>query len=343
MANYGGRGFYWVMNNLEIECTLPIELTLQTGNKLVIQLDKANSDECAIIQDHIDRTFPKDLIEHGRPPRLPYEFDAVDAISGVLVSEAERVPGSTWTYKPREKKDWRYFVVSYPAESASYFQNLEIVFSLLNIPILLGFNYLSREKGAVSFIGMGLAGPYYKYLTSAYTRPEKVDCDDLTRAVQSVPDIMEMLLNLRLEESPIYRVIRNYSALLQLPYHSSMFTLGLFTILEGIITHKPGGPDTKDSLIHQLRNKMSLLNKRFDIPLNYDKYFTGVVKEVKVWELLYGYRSRLAHGDDVDFGTGKFKVLRNAENVREFMHVVVRTTLRNALSEPDLYLDLSKC
>ncbi len=157
--------------------------------------------------------------------------------------------------------------------------------------------------------------------------------------------MFEKLRHLKLIKSPISRVINNYTNVLSLPYKSQMFTLGLFTVLEGLITHKPGGPDTKDSLIHQLSNKMSLLNKRFDIPLNYDKYFNKGFNEVKIWKLLYDYRSRLAHGDDVDFNSGDYKKLgiSNADSVREFMLLVVRTTLRNALNEPDLYLDLSKC
>ncbi len=348
MADYTGQSFYWVMNDLDIECDLPIKFSLNTENKLAMQFDRANSDQNTIIRKHINQTVPKDFLKR----RPPYEYDWIYEDNGEPVTTVREV-GRTRLGKPRDEKDCRYFVISYPAgnEYSILLGDLGIIFSLLNIPLQLGFNYINYEDGirAPNTNASKSDRAYYEHLTDLYSIPEKINCDSLIADIKSIPDMLEKLHHLRLMKNPISRVIYNYTSVLSLPYESQMSTLGLFTVLEGLITHKPGGPDTKDSLIHQLSNKMSLLNRRFDIPLNYDKYFNKDFNEVKIWKLLYDYRSRLAHGDDVDFNSGDYKKLgkklgiSNAGFVREFMLLVVRTTLRNALNEPDLYLDLSKC
>lgn len=57
---------------------------------------------------------------------------------------------------------------------------------------------------------------------------------------------------------------------------------------------------------------------------------------------MYDYRSRLAHGDNPDFQRD-FAILQNPTLALDLLKGVVKATLRYALVEPRLVVDLREC
>jgi hypothetical protein len=75
-----------------------------------------------------------------------------------------------------------------------------------------------------------------------------------------------------------------------------MYCLGLFAVIESLITHNPHGD--YDSLTHQVSTKIPLLERMFRKPLDYQSVDSSGTSSAKIWKKLYGYRSALAHGGD---------------------------------------------
>lgn len=109
--------------------------------------------------------------------------------------------------------------------------------------------------------------------------------------------------------------------------------LGLFMIIEMLLTHNPGNKEIGDSLCHQIATKVPLLSQRFEQPLDYSDFNS---KEGTIWTRLYDYRSKVAHGDTADFDS-KLSLLKNAAFAEMFLTKATRRLLAHALQDPALY------
>lgn len=140
----------------------------------------------------------------------------------------------------------------------------------------------------------------------------------------------------------LHAAVRRYWTLKEVPENSDMHLLGLFGILESLLTHKPDDKDPNDSLTRQIKNKVNLLNARFSRPLPYSELL-GEVDPIKVWGALYGLRSCAAHGTTADFTRGSLRILKNAMAAKALVNLAVTATMRQALEEPALIRDLKGC
>lgn len=140
----------------------------------------------------------------------------------------------------------------------------------------------------------------------------------------------------------ILRAHRVLMDLASLPPDSDFHVVGLFAIVEMLITHNPKGRDIGDSITHQMQSKVPLLVRRFVRPLSTDEFF-GSVSSKKVWSALYAYRSAIAHGGSVDFSSGELRLLKDQITANKFLSAFVRRLIRHSYNEPDLYRDLREC
>jgi hypothetical protein len=116
-----------------------------------------------------------------------------------------------------------------------------------------------------------------------------------------------------------------------------------FSIIEALITHKPSGPETKDSITHQIKNKMNLLRKKYHREIPISDYF-GDNPAPKVWGMLYDYRSVLAHGDEPDFEKiNKHKILKDQRTISLFLKENIKELILLALHDPEFIADLREC
>lgn len=139
----------------------------------------------------------------------------------------------------------------------------------------------------------------------------------------------------------INKALVDFYRLKEISVKSPFKTLGIFAILELLLTHKPEPTkNLDDSLNHQLKSKLELLNKRFETPIDFNYYFPGSKFETIIAKL-YNYRSGIAHGFYEEF---KLKIIDNdMSQIFVFLYELLKKTLIQTIIEPDLIRDLQKC
>jgi hypothetical protein len=159
--------------------------------------------------------------------------------------------------------------------------------------------------------------------------------------VSELADVYPRLLKHDNSVVDLQTAIADYFTLREIPKRSSLRLIGLFAILESLLTHDPKPGDPYDSITRQVTKKMALLDHRFECPLPYQEYFEDL-KPKNVWGDLYGLRSDVAHGIRLDFKK-KFVSLGTIENAFRFVQVATKSAMRRALEEPRLMADLRQC
>jgi hypothetical protein len=126
-----------------------------------------------------------------------------------------------------------------------------------------------------------------------------------------------------------------------IPKHHELYVLGLFAIIELLLTHIPNDREYGDSLTHQIRTKMPLVSNRMTEPISAE-IFSELAASQDVWKLLYSVRSKIAHGESLDFESGKYAALSSLARVVEYLEQATRKLTRYCLEEPLLISDLKK-
>ena len=126
-------------------------------------------------------------------------------------------------------------------------------------------------------------------LENSDLRELKLIYSEFTKIKSSYPDIA--------------RSIKMFNALPKFNGYNELFSLGLFSIIESLITHNPSGE--YDSITHQIKHKIPLLERRFQNPIDYSCF--GNASQQTLWSKLYSYRSKIAHGGEIDF-SGKLQI-----------------------------------
>ncbi|MGA3888737.1 hypothetical protein ACI2S3_08420 [Ralstonia nicotianae] len=308
----------FVTNRLAIKCELPFEL----ADGCV--LDKATLDQIDAIRNAL-----------ATPARLPaevlWEWDyRPDPVSNQL----------TRTKLPKE--EWMYYVVKTHDLGLSNL-NLNLASSICETPLDAGTLTFTTMADGNTASG---AGPYK--ITNLFFGPNMnpaliVERQQLEEIGTVYGQFMGVTGGIGGEgEFPeIRRAIEMFDSLSSLPKFSDFNILGLFAIIEMLITHNPRLEDRGDSITHQMQSKMPLLMRRFDRPVNYNQYFS-TDNYKKIWGALYKYRSAIAHGGQVVFEKD-MQILKHSDCAREFVRDVVKALLRHSLREPQLYADLREC
>jgi hypothetical protein len=117
------------------------------------------------------------------------------------------------------------------------------------------------------------------------------------------------------------------------------FYVGMFSIIESLLAHKP--EDSSKGTTHQLATKLSLLNKRFEQPLILNDYFKSPAKFEKTINLLYGYRSAIAHGNFANFNK-ELIAIESKEKASDFVYQLLKNVIIQSLKEPVLISDLKE-
>ena len=246
--------------------------------------------------------------------------------------------GSSVNFTPLVPSEWRYNVVTNEGDQNQLYL-AHLASNVTAIPL---------EISAISYSGAGISGwrpGLFPRYFGGFSGIKHQIC-----SVADIEQLMEVLSQVRpylftSSESPypdISRAFLMYDALNSLMDNSEFNVIGLFSIIEMLITHNPKLEDRGDSITHQMQAKLPLLIRRFKSPVSHDKYF-GSADIKKVWSALYAYRSAIAHGGVADFQKGSLQVLKSAELATEFLRSVVQGLMRHVLVEPQLFHDLKNC
>lgn len=310
----------FVLNPILIEADLPFELAPDCF------IDKASKEQRIRIKEELSK-FSLNAI--SGPMHRIYENE--------LIIEPI-VNGHEFKYEPLQESEWRYYVVTTPDNGQNNI-NLHYVSNISDVPL---------ELGALHFYNFGGMGWNQAILQNQFEfgnirTAQRVNKENLIDLSKTYLSFMEIIKGISGKDGfpEILRAMRMFDSLRVLPSNSEFHVLGLFSIIEMLITHNPKLEDRGDSITHQMQSKIPLLSRRFERPLSFSNFFVSNA-EKKIWAALYAYRSALAHGGLPDFQR-ELKILKDAKNAKSFLNDVVKALIRHSLREPQLYKDLRGC
>lgn len=311
--------FLFILNLIETEGELPVEVIPQYF------FNKADRDQVDLIKHWLDFLEPFHVIG------VPYE-------KALIAMPGSQQGSFLYTHEPLPQEDWRYWVISFKGDN-SEIPSLASAAALLKSGLELGFGVLYNEASAgQSFVC------HSPSLLSYFQDPARFAEAVVKVSTEEVKEIGRnyfLIKNIRSQYQHITRAIHRLNTLKSLPRDSDVMVIGLFSIIECLITHSPNQSESSDSLTYQIKTKMALLTKRFERTLDHNSYFEDSTQET-IWSKLYRYRSKVVHGEQAEFGSD-FQILKNRNSVISFLTEAVKLLILCALKEAELVTDLKKC
>ncbi|MBN3942987.1 HEPN domain-containing protein [Nostoc sp. NMS9] len=313
--------FAFVANLVNINCDLPFKIIEDC------YFQKANPIQIEQIKQYLQYSgyFPN----YSSYNSYPYEFVYVETIN--------TLNHKSFQGQPLEPQDWKYYVINFSGNN-SKISDLSLAANLTEVELEFGLQFLYHE--GIKHFGIQKKPThtfhYFHEMNSGLPSTESiygVTLQDIGSIYQNYQQLDEI------KYPDIKKAINKLEELKHLPHNSEFKILGLFTIIEFLITHK--SIDTGDSITRQVINKINLLSKRFSKKLDYYQFF-GNTPESTLWKKLYAYRSNIAHGGQPDFAK-ELLVLKDDFTAKKFLKLVVKMLLQHSLIEPQLYTDLREC
>ena len=302
--------FAFVLSPVEITCSLPAKLC--DG----LTLKRATNDDLERVREQIRG------IVSERPPA----WSSTQWYESKVTWEEGRV-----VFTPLPRDQWRYYGLEI-ADPSINLHNLQLLANIVDPPLdVVSLQLLAG--GGVAYYPTTI----FNLLAKPFRRSPPI-FDDVSLC--QIVDAYGLIELIQKDYGEIYRILGLYDDLRMVPVYSAMRALGIFAVVEALITHAPGKHEVGDSLNHQVSTKMPLLSKRFQTPLDYGCFRDA--NEKTVWQKLYGFRSALAHGRVPDFEKD-LAILNNHAVATNFITHAVTTLLRHAIHEPQFYLDLREC
>jgi hypothetical protein len=228
-----------------------------------------------------------------------------------------------------------YFVVTYEDEGISLL-HLQFASNIADIPLLFDvFRCDVYENNYVFGYDPDLAFRFFS--ESEMTTQQTLKKEHLGQ----IQDIYCSFSSIIDDFPEIINFIKLFNTLRYLHNYHDFKTLGLFSVIESLLTHKPTSSETGDSLTRQVRTKVPLLLRRAESAFDYGAIFK-VQDESKIWKSLYDYRSALAHGRRPDF-MKEFATLKDGMVIHDFLIRCIKKLFFVALVEPQLVTDLKEC
>ncbi|WP_448266778.1 hypothetical protein [Nostoc sp. DSM 114159] len=312
--------FAFVANLLDVNCNLPFEVIEDC------YFQKADSIQIGQIRKSLlDSGY---FYELSRFNLSPYELVYVEDLN---------TPNKRIKSQQLEPQNWKYYILTFK-ENNSIIHDLAQIANLAKIELEFGLQFLYHKESK----GVGiLKNPihtfnYFNEMNSGLFLTQSID-DIILQDIGAIYLDYKQLNETKYPE--IKQAVNMLHELKNIPHNSKFKILGLFTIIEFLITHKP--IDTGDSITRQVTNKINLLSKRFSHQLDYSQFFVNT-SESAIWKKLYAYRSNITHGSQPDFAK-ELLVLKDDFTAQNFLKLVVKMLLRHSLIEPQLYTDLKEC
>ena len=312
----------FVLSNIDVDGELPIEVA---PNHF---FQRANVQQIKKI---------KRLINLCKPYLQPYPFPIIYELD--IIKEPGDKPGSfRYQHKRLPEDNWRYWVITFEGTN-SEIKYIESAASLLRNDLELGFTIFGRSSLVAGEAYIWHGQSLFSFFDSGEEkRPAELVTENELREIRENYDLVKRISP---DHEHITRAFRKFRDLKSLPRNSELVIIGLFSMIESLITHSPSNKNIDDSLTHQIKTKIPLLSKRFRRELDYGKYFQPTSEDT-IWSKLYDYRSRIVHGEHCNIDVS-LQILKDAETVREFLREVLKLLFLLALNEPVLLTDLKKC
>ena len=238
------------------------------------ELRRAEPDEIAVIKGILDRVAIVPTLQWLRPWERQWPH-----------------PGGTVQFLP--EAEWRYFVIAFQGSNATV-ADLETAFDLSPLELEIGPTVIHDLLENQLAHGLALhPGRLFHVLDSA-TRDDAFFLDVSLSDIETTRAILSLLREHDPRLVDIKRLATQLSHLKALPHDSPLRFLGYFAVLEALLTHPPKPSDPYDSITRQVKQKLALLDHRWQPGLDYGSF--GGASHDTIWSRMYSYRSRVAHG-----------------------------------------------
>lgn len=313
MTLHGG-GYHFIATVLDMQVSLPLQITP------TLKLECANDAQIDIIRNFLETKIGAMRFDN----RQNYECDCIEKKDGGV---------TLFEWKPLKKTDWRYYLLTFKGNGMEVYNFLDIADLVAPHVSSFAHCYTTEEFGRGNVVGAGTDPLRTSKHHLKINHHSQIFNSNSLASLQDIFGKYKALDKNKYEG--IERAIKLNSNLRRMADVNNLVILGLFMIIEMLLTHNPNEKEVGDSLTHQIKTKIEFLSSRFKEPLNYSVFGDQVSSE-KIWGSLYVYRSCIAHGNSIDFTTGKLQVLKNADLAYDFLNTATRTLLAHALAEPEV-------
>lgn len=242
-------------------------------------------------------------------------------------------------YQSEHSSDWHYYVLSDDVGGSAVYDLAETLLLLepsIELSVRLTFDIESgNENYGHAPPPAHIDGRYYKNLITPHRTV--LSLHDFQRA----DEIRLKLKSLHDDYEFIGYALKTISDLRKVTQRSRLQVVGLFSVIENLVTHDPRLKESLDSISHQLSRKLKLLTNETKSHELLSSHF-GKASEENVWKKLYEYRSLIAHGSKEDFN-GRLKDLKSNDNVIDFLFRFTKVIWLYALENPIFIADLKEC
>ncbi len=345
--------FLVLLNPLNVKFELPFEII--SGVTFV----KASKEHRDVINDyyqkynifhgpHTDLKITDDMyaFANGKTP-YPDGTEIEPSIgNGIIPTDPDDFAKNSVKITDCEWEQWIIEIEQNSITNNDYFLLLDaLLLSEANLSVGMGFS----QFGSLDFY-INTERFYLDYPIKLVYKKGVAICKDyrhslLLEEVENIVKTWEAIKKFDFIKYPIIgKAISEYKDILLLPRNSSLTIIGLFSILELLLTHDSKDDDTS-RISWQLRKKIPLINRRLEKPLFFADYFhcDRDVKNETIIERLYRKRSLIAHGNANPMESDKkLEVISKGDEIN-FLKLLIRRIIKFAMDEPDLIYDLREC
>lgn len=267
----------------------------------------------------------------------------------------KKISDTNSTFHRIEKiEDFKYSVIEQPMDWMLYHESLDIGFNISKFDFTQIFNFRyatqeNRETGKQELSKYGGSGKMlsrsmYNYFDE-YSADFKVKIinKSITDKFIKLHEEVKEFLDKKDEFQHVYKALKDFKAHKEISNKSPFKLIVLIACLEGLLTD--GGPNRITSINRQLQTKINLINNRCSQPIDFKNYIKGpdTLTLEKVIESIYAYRSKIAHGDVLEFKKA-LAILEHIEfaEILEFVLDLSKSIFEFSINEPKLIVDLKQ-
>jgi len=244
--------------------------------------------------------------------------------------------GVSTTPVPLKPSDYKYWIIELSEFLFDY--NLFPAISLMskNLTVIAQIG----KMGAYTFDHLKAAVFYsdYELLAKEEIEINESDLEEIEFIYNSLNAFKASSFN----KSLIEKSLNDFLRIGGIEYKSPFKIIALFSVIESLLTTNNKNSD--QSINRQLQKKIKLINNQLEVKIDFFQYFKGpdTLTEEKIIEILYTYRSKIAHGDYYDFEK-ELQVLEGHEMTFDFLNLLTKKLLLFAINNCQLTLDIKEC